>query len=83
VSPEVIRVKNEMKLLNGYCRIAKNAPQREQHLRDPKRGIIDAGIDAGFQNPSHFARVFRKLEGTTPSNFRADYMPRPSTRLHW
>jgi len=48
----------------------------KQQLRDPKRSIIDAGLDAGFQNPSHFARVFRKLEGTTPSKFRAEYLPR-------
>ena len=47
----------------------------KQQLRDPKRSIIDAGLDAGFQNLSHFARMFRKLEGTTPSKFRADYVP--------
>ncbi len=53
----------------------------KQRLRDPKRSIIDAGLDAGFQNSSHFARMFRKLEGTTPSRFRADCVPRatPST----
>lgn len=49
---------------------------RQRLLRDPKRSIIDAGLDAGFQNPSHFARMFRKFEGTTPSQFRADNMPR-------
>ena len=43
----------------------------KQQLRDPKHSIIDAGLDAGFQNPSHFARVFRKVVGTTPSSFRA------------
>ncbi len=42
----------------------------KQQLRDPKRSIIEAGLDAGFQNSSHFARMFRKLEGTTPSKFR-------------
>ncbi len=52
----------------------------KQQLRDPKRSIIDAGLGAGFQNPSHFARVFRKLEGTTPSKFRADFVPRPTFR---
>jgi AraC family transcriptional regulator len=51
----------------------------KQQLRDPKRTIIEAGLDAGFQNPSHFARVFRKLEGTTPSKFRADYVPRATS----
>jgi AraC family transcriptional regulator len=48
----------------------------KQQLRDPKRSIIEAGLDAGFQNSSHFARMFRKLEGTTPSKFRADCLPR-------
>ena len=50
--------------------------ERAKHrLQDPKRSIIDAGLDAGFQNPSHFARVFRKVEGTTPSAYRAEHLP--------
>src|SRR5260370_20580788 len=48
----------------------------KQQLRDPKRSIIDAGLDAGFQNPSHFARVFPTLDSTTPSKLLADYVPR-------
>jgi AraC family transcriptional regulator len=48
----------------------------KQHPRDPNRSIIDVGLEAGLQNPSHFARMFRKVEGTTPSRFRVDYVPR-------
>jgi AraC family transcriptional regulator len=48
----------------------------KQQLRDPKHSIIDAGLDVGFQNPSHFARMFRKLAGTTPSKYRAEHMSR-------
>ncbi len=48
----------------------------KQLLRDPRRSIIEAGLDVGFQNPSHFARMFRKLEGATPSRFRADWVSR-------
>jgi AraC family transcriptional regulator len=44
----------------------------KQRLRDPQCSVIEAGLDTGFQNASHFARIFRKLEGTTPSRFRAD-----------
>jgi AraC family transcriptional regulator len=44
----------------------------KQRLRDPACSIIDAGLDAGFENPSHFARVFRRLVGTTPSRFRTE-----------
>jgi AraC family transcriptional regulator len=39
----------------------------KQRLCDPKYSVIEAGLDDGFQNPSHFARIFLKLEGTTPS----------------
>jgi AraC family transcriptional regulator len=52
----------------------------KQQLRDPRSSIIDASIDAGFPNPSHFARVFRTLVGTAPSKFRADYVPRATTQ---
>jgi AraC family transcriptional regulator len=47
----------------------------KERLCDPKCSIIDAGLDAGFENPSHFARVFRRLVGTTPSRFRAENIP--------
>jgi AraC family transcriptional regulator len=44
----------------------------KERLRDPKRSVLEAGLDAGFQNPSHFARVFRKLVGISPSAFQFD-----------
>ena len=44
----------------------------KQRLRDPGRSVIEVGLDAGFQNPSHFARAFRKLVGTSPSRFQAE-----------
>jgi AraC family transcriptional regulator len=43
----------------------------KEALRDPKRSVIEAALDAGFQNPSHFARMFRKLVGITPSGFQS------------
>jgi AraC-like DNA-binding protein len=48
----------------------------KQRLCDPKCTIIDAGLDAGFENPSHFARVFHRFVGTTPSRFRAEHLLR-------
>lgn len=45
----------------------------KQRLRDPAGSVLDAALDAGFQNSSHFSRMFRKVEGTSPSRFRADY----------
>jgi AraC family transcriptional regulator len=40
-------------------------------LRNPKRSVLEAGLAAGFENPSHFARAFRRFVGATPRQFRA------------
>lgn len=56
--------------------LLRRIERAKQQLRNPKRSIIDVGLEAGFQNPSHFARMFRKIEGTTPSRFQADYVSR-------
>jgi AraC family transcriptional regulator len=56
--------------------LSQRIERAKQLLQDQKHNIINAGLNAGFQNPSHFSRVFRKLVGTSPSHFRADYRPR-------
>ncbi len=43
----------------------------KESLRNPKRSVLDAGLSAGFENPSHFARAFRRVVGATPRQFRA------------
>jgi AraC family transcriptional regulator len=50
----------------------------KERLCDPTRSVIEAGLDAGFQNPSHFARVFRKLVGVSPSGFRSERRATPA-----
>jgi len=44
----------------------------KQALQDSSRTVIEAGVDAGFKNPSHFARMFRKFVGVSPSRFKFD-----------
>ena len=43
----------------------------KEALRNPRRSVLEAGLAAGFENPSHFARAFRRLVGATPRQFRA------------
>lgn len=40
--------------------------------RKHRRSVIDAAAESGFSNASHFARVFRRFTGQSPSRFRAD-----------
>jgi AraC family transcriptional regulator len=41
-------------------------------LRDPRCTILDAAAISGFPNSSHFARMFRRFVGVSPSQFQAD-----------
>ena len=36
------------------------------------RSVIEVGLESGFQNPSHFARMFHKFVGTSPSRFQSE-----------
>ena len=52
------------------CRLRRAAIQ----LRSPDRrstGIAELGYSLGFQDPAHFARVFRKRFGASPSAWRS------------
>ena len=55
--------------------LTQRIERAKQALRDPKRSVIDAGLEAGFQNHSHFSRMFRRIEGSSPSRFRAENAP--------
>ena len=40
--------------------------------RARKRSVIEAAVESGFTNASHFSRVFRRFTGVSPSRFQAD-----------
>ena len=58
--------------------LQKRIEHAKKQLCNPKSSVTDTALGAGFQSPSHFARVFREFERTTPSRFRADYVTRPT-----
>jgi len=41
-------------------------------LRDSRCTVLDAAVISGFPNPSHFARMFRRFVGVSPSHFQSD-----------
>src|SRR5215471_4538488 len=50
--------------------ILQRIESAKKRLADAKCSVIEVGLDAGFQNSSHFARMFRKFVGVSPSRFR-------------
>ena len=37
--------------------------------------LIDAALDAGFYDQSHFSRCFKQIQGLTPSKYRTANLP--------
>ena len=39
-------------------------------LRETKRSVVDVALEVGYANPSHFAQLFRRETGLSPSDYR-------------
>jgi AraC family transcriptional regulator len=52
--------------------LLRKIERAKQSLRHPQCSVLDAALDAGFQNPSHFARTFRRFVGLSSSQFLND-----------
>lgn len=49
-------------------------------LLNPHKRVSEAAFEAGFQSLSQFNRVFRKLEGSSPTTYRDQLQPVTATR---
>ena len=41
-----------------------------QLLRETNKTMIEIGPEVGYSSPSHFAQIFRREVGVTPSQYR-------------
>lgn len=39
-------------------------------LRETRKTVVSVGLDVGYANPSHFAQLFRRETGLSPSDYR-------------
>jgi len=39
-------------------------------LRETKKSIVSVALEVGYANPSHFAQLFRRETGLSPSDYR-------------
>ncbi len=44
--------------------------EAKTRLKNPKYNVMQAAEESGFEDPGYFTRVFKKLEGITPSRFK-------------
>jgi AraC family transcriptional regulator len=38
---------------------------------ETSRSLIEIALEVGYTSPSHFAKVFRRVVGVTPTEFRS------------
>jgi len=43
----------------------------QQLIRETSRSLVEIGLEVGYTSPSHFAQVFRRVVGVTPTDFRS------------
>jgi len=41
----------------------------QQLIRESSRSLIEIALEVGYTSPSHFAQVFRRVVGVTPTEF--------------
>ena len=44
--------------------------QARRLIRETSRSLIEIALEVGYTSPSHFAQVFRRIVGVTPTEFR-------------
>jgi AraC family transcriptional regulator len=44
--------------------------QAKRQLRETKKSVVEIALDVGYATPSHFAQLFRRETGLSPSDYR-------------
>jgi len=62
--------KNAMGISPSRYHITLRMEEARRLLRETKKSVLEIALDVGYANPSHFAQLFRRLTGLSPSDYR-------------
>ena len=83
ISVEALAAQVDLSLFH-FCRVFKQTTgmsplqfvtrervtRAQQMIRETPRSLIEIALEVGYTNPSHFAKVFRRVASGTPTEFR-------------
>jgi len=55
--------------------LARRIERAKQLLRQPEKKVSEIAYQVGFESAAHFSRVFKKLTGKTPQEYRSAQIP--------
>jgi AraC family transcriptional regulator len=53
----------------------RQVERAKEMLRNAEARVLDVAVACGFKTQQHFARVFRQVCGTSPSEYRYEFLP--------
>jgi len=62
--------KNALGVAPSRYQINLRMEMAKRRLRETKQSVVDIALDVGYANPSHFAQLFRRETGLSPSDYR-------------
>jgi AraC family transcriptional regulator len=62
--------KSAMGVSPSHYHITLRMDEAKRLLRETRKSVVDVALDVGYANPSHFAQLFRRETGLSPSDYR-------------
>ena len=62
--------KSAMGVSPSHHQINLRMNEAKRLLRETEKTVVEVALDIGYSNPSHFAQLFRKETGLSPSDYR-------------
>ena len=62
--------KSAMKMSPSRYQMALRMDEAKRLLRETRKDVISVALDVGYASPSHFAQLFRRETGLSPSDYR-------------
>jgi AraC family transcriptional regulator len=62
--------KSAMGVSPSHHQINLRMDEAKRLLRETKKSVLEIALDVGYANPSHFAQLFRRETGLSPSDYR-------------
>ena len=59
----------------------RRVERAKEMLRAVEMRVLDVAVACGFKSQQHFARMFRRISGASPTEYRQEFLAEPASRF--